>query len=206
MRDENDEDRNPASPPKRRRRAGIRNEAYAAAQRAMNDMVARLNEVGIVSGAKAICTKCNRLKPVSEYYADKKKRNGRHSSCKECVRAAFRDWKARRDADPQYLADPEGYLQRRRERSAARERQRELERLEAAELAEDNMRLSAERREASDRHLAEERALCTPEWWAETMARLEREGRQRAQEWAAADAARRAEKARGVAEGGPDVT
>jgi len=35
-----------------------------------------------------VCTACKETKPLSEFYADKRQRDGHYSSCKACVRAA----------------------------------------------------------------------------------------------------------------------
>jgi hypothetical protein len=59
-----------------------------------------------------VCTKCGADKPLSEYRADRRAKDGKHSSCKACARAAakkrydtdeeFRKALRRRDSTPSY--------------------------------------------------------------------------------------------------------
>jgi 5-methylcytosine-specific restriction endonuclease McrA len=49
---------------------------------------------------KRICKTCGEEKPLSEYYADKKKSGGRQSSCKECIKQKKKI---------RYYNDPEKY-------------------------------------------------------------------------------------------------
>ena len=39
------------------------------------------------------CTVCNQIKPLSEYYRDKIKKDGRASTCKECAKARTVRWR-----------------------------------------------------------------------------------------------------------------
>lgn len=44
------------------------------------------------------CTKCNELRPLSDYRKDKQKKDGLHSHCKPCCKAnAKRWWKTQRE-------------------------------------------------------------------------------------------------------------
>lgn len=40
------------------------------------------------------CSKCNVVKPLSEFWRDKRKRNGKKSWCKPCELKAVADWRA----------------------------------------------------------------------------------------------------------------
>lgn len=44
-----------------------------------------------------LCRRCGRTQPLTDFYPDRGKHDGRHSICKECVKAYQ---KARREADP----------------------------------------------------------------------------------------------------------
>ena len=152
---------------------------------------------GLPATETSKCSRCKLTKPRSEFYRDKRTPTGCQSACVECTRIAQREAYARKQRGEAPL------LMR---ATAAAKAARAAE--DALRYAE-NARRDAERRERSEAHLAAERAVCTPQWWAETMARLEREGQQKAQEWAAKCRARWAEKAREaleVAAGGPGVT
>jgi len=49
------------------------------------------------------CSRCETEKPSVEFYADKTKSDGRHGTCKECVK---------RDRRERYAADPQKYKDR----------------------------------------------------------------------------------------------
>ena len=143
------------------------------------------------------CSRCKLTKPRSEFYRDNRTPTGCQSACAECTRVYQREAYARK------------------QRGEAPLLMRATAEAKAAQAAEDairraeNVRLAAERKERAMAHLDAERAVCTPEWWRDTMDRLEREARQKAQEWAAACQARWAEKAREALEvtaSGPGVT
>jgi hypothetical protein len=151
----------------------------------MRDAVERSRARGVAPPTETSkCSRCKLTKPRSEFYRDKRTPTGCQSACAECTKISQREAYARK------------------QRGEAPLLMRATAAAKAAVAAEDavrraeNVRLAAERKERSDAHLAAERAVCTPEWWAETMARLEREGQQKAREWAAACEARWAEKAR----------
>lgn len=40
--------------------------------------------------ATKVCTRCNRELPVSEFYKNKSKSDGRHSYCKECFKKYYK--------------------------------------------------------------------------------------------------------------------
>lgn len=51
---------------------------------------------------KKICSKCNILKDLNEYYKAKTGKDGLRSDCKECYK---QDHKTRREANPNYMKD-----------------------------------------------------------------------------------------------------
>lgn len=80
------------------------------------------------------CSKCGECKPLDDFRRDARRKDGRHSYCKECNRAHFARWAAahperRRTADARWLA---ANRERKREynaryRAANRERRREYD-------------------------------------------------------------------------------
>lgn len=62
------------------------------------------------------CTKCGAVKPATEFHADKSRRDGLNSRCKDCTLAACREWHGKnresanarraawREANPQHTA------------------------------------------------------------------------------------------------------
>lgn len=143
------------------------------------------------------CSRCKLTKPRSEFYRDKRTPTGCQSACAECTKIAQREAYARKQRGEAPLL-----MRATAEAKAAMAAEDALRRAE-------NVRLAAERKERALAHLEAERAVCTPEWWRETMDRLEQEARQKAREWAAACAARWAEKAQEglpVTVSGPGVT
>lgn len=42
-----------------------------------------------------ICTKCKELKPLSEYFDDKRRKNGKAASCKKCALVMQKEWRSK---------------------------------------------------------------------------------------------------------------
>ena len=47
----------------------------------------------------AMCTKCNEVKPLDDFYKEKRKRNGRESRCKKCAIRKTEQWIAKNPND-----------------------------------------------------------------------------------------------------------
>lgn len=73
------------------------------------------------------CSRCRTKKPADEFYPDKSKKDGRHTACKECVKA---------DRRARYSENPEKYLARGRAYQASeRGRVSKIRRYEALRKA-----------------------------------------------------------------------
>lgn len=46
--------------------------------------------------ATSHCVRCGETKPASEFYKDKKTKDGLHSYCKDCSKAKIREWRKSR--------------------------------------------------------------------------------------------------------------
>ena len=66
-----------------------------------------------MSGELRWCTHCQRLRPVELFVSNERMRDGLHSWCRDCTRAAVRRW---REENREYV---EAYNRRRREEYAA---------------------------------------------------------------------------------------
>lgn len=74
------------------------------------------------------CTKCHKVKPLSEYYRDKRATDGLHSSCKECHRQLTRDNMRRKRKSAEYRAWEKEYLKRFKRSSMTPEERRAYQR------------------------------------------------------------------------------
>lgn len=64
-----------------------------------------------------VCTKCNQEKPLSQFYADKKAKDGHFNECKECVK--------KRTRERYYLnIQDESFVERERERGRRKYREK----------------------------------------------------------------------------------
>lgn len=127
-----------------------------------NETRARLASRGITPGAKVLCPKCSRVKPVDEFYIDKSKASGRRSNCKACNRDAAATLRALRAA---------GRASPRRRRSGA-EIKAEAARVAEAKLNTWRELANARSREEEQRRPAPEIAAARVAWWEREMEAL----------------------------------
>lgn len=83
---------------------------------------AQVREMGISTAPKAQCSKCQRLKPLSDFYADRSKPSGHHSRCIGCMLEAARLGRERRKAGKHLRARRSQPTQEEREQAAQHER------------------------------------------------------------------------------------
>lgn len=62
------------------------------------------------------CTKCGEVKPITAFYANARSKDGRRPSCKAC---SYRQWRKRRDTDPDYADRHRAYNEDYRARKGA---------------------------------------------------------------------------------------
>lgn len=70
--------------------------------------------------ASKFCSRCQRLKSLSEFHRDRSRSDGRHATCKACLCEAVRQWQEKRRAeigDDAFRAEQRATSQRHRERT-----------------------------------------------------------------------------------------